>query len=846
MDEKLLLSLRSLAKAGRDLVRGAKHPPLDLVGTFEGTPKYVDDGQLASWRARVNSLIGALNLRNDTYPAAIRDALSDPKSQSVQSAADLLDALAEDIDRELCNPDSDSDVTPKPTRNRQHSLSLVIGLKTESRNRFDWPGLASTWQKRYGGQFSAPKAASSGLLLEWADVDGGIVLEAAELGHLDNDTIDVGGESVMEIVQDRECLYQHVPEVTLSERSPTEHVDSVEMRTIAGGVDVVLVTVTEIERDTVLSAMRAWPGRGKMLLGAITTTTYRFGQFGRYLAAHVESTMGDVGRDAATLTVRKAIAELKPKAVLLLGIAFGVSRKKQRLGDIIVAESVFPYDVQRVGANNTIHRGTEMQCGRNLSERFRTRRSEWFLECGARPVKVHQGQLLSGPKLIDNREFRDNLIQEFPNALGGEMEGAGAYAAAADAGVEVILVKGICDWADGHKNDHAQLFAAWAAVCLAEHVLGQKGVLDAINARDRGLPPIEKKLPQVDTQLDASSKLLAELEAVSQVRDVEKWLRIADELTELWYYSDRPSVAKLWTKQAMAFSQTLALSSPSASMGVEVVALWRLVPIAEWAGHSGSDLLERALGLGLQRAGAKDTVSRERIFTLPRLLRILLPQPLHLQAVRLKLYNAEGELYEKTIMLLGEKDPSILMYLANLVRLRQIEGEVDKVHLVMDRSLTIAEKRSKEWDVNSLALLTEVAIWLDNFPSNGHVERCIAILKRVKSSFARRKAGSEELPVVLFSLGSAYRSVKQYRLARNTLVRALELADRAEVKRNQLHVEILLELGYTLRDLDDNDGSQRMCEEARKTFHESHLGPQCDYILRKIEGQILLQKMLQR
>lgn len=95
---------------------------------------------------------------------------------------------------------------------------------------------------------------------------------------------------------------------------------------------------------------------------------------------------------------------------------------------------------------------------------------------------------LSDTPLVDNKEFRDQLLAEFPDALGGEMEGAGVYASATRRKVEVILVKAICDWADGHKNDRAQPFAAKAAVSLAHHVLSKPDVLKELGARTRRLP----------------------------------------------------------------------------------------------------------------------------------------------------------------------------------------------------------------------------------------------------------------------------------------------------------------------------------------------------------------------
>jgi nucleoside phosphorylase len=68
---------------------------------------------------------------------------------------------------------------------------------------------------------------------------------------------------------------------------------------------------------------------------------------------------------------------------------------------------------------------------------------------------------LSGEKLIDDVEYN-----QFPQAIGGEMEGYGVAAAADRAKVEWILAKAICDWGDGEKHKKHQPLAAGAAVSL--------------------------------------------------------------------------------------------------------------------------------------------------------------------------------------------------------------------------------------------------------------------------------------------------------------------------------------------------------------------------------------------
>ena len=59
--------------------------------------------------------------------------------------------------------------------------------------------------------------------------------------------------------------------------------------------------------------------------------------------------------------------------------------------------------------------------------------------------------MLSGEKLIDDKDYRDHLVALQVEAVGGEMEGAGLYVASRHK-VDWIVIKAICDWADGKKK----------------------------------------------------------------------------------------------------------------------------------------------------------------------------------------------------------------------------------------------------------------------------------------------------------------------------------------------------------------------------------------------------------
>ncbi|OJT18693.1 hypothetical protein BO221_38810 [Archangium sp. Cb G35] len=365
------------------------------------------------------------------------------------------------------------------------TASLDLWLSVPVPAAFSGELLTGPLSTRYEARASAPALQEGRFILPIQLPREKIarLLQDAESGALDSLLGQVGVKFIQEIREGSRCHFSYVPPVTFGPPPVFEAVTSRELQGLLPRVDVLLLTTTEVERNALYEVLKPFPGRRSLVEGSLRNTTYRLGQFGQYVAAHVESTMGSMGHGGSTLTMGDAIKELAPKAIVMVGIAFGIGPDKQRLGDVIVAETVFPYELQRVG-ERVVHRGQPLPCGPILSERFRTRRADWKLGRGEDTVNVFQSPLLSGEKLTDDLAFRDALLEAFPTAQGGEMEGAGAYAAAQRMNVEVILVKAICDWADGYKNDRAQPFAARAAVSLVHHVLGKRGVLESLGARD--------------------------------------------------------------------------------------------------------------------------------------------------------------------------------------------------------------------------------------------------------------------------------------------------------------------------------------------------------------------------
>jgi nucleoside phosphorylase/DNA-directed RNA polymerase specialized sigma24 family protein len=250
---------------------------------------------------------------------------------------------------------------------------------------------------------------------------------------------------------------------------------------LLANVHVLVETATKVETAAVHSAMSPLPAENALVAGSVGIATYTIGMFGRYAVAHFQSDMGNESPNAAQLATNDALVDTRPQVVILVGIAFGLQPTKQRLGDVLVAQYITSYEMVKVRPDALEERGETLRADAALVERIHAHGRTWtFPRADGSQVAFHVGQVLSGAKLVNNREFRDALVRRFPSALGGEMEGIGAYGAAFRQRVPVLLVKGICDWADGTKNDRAQPFAAAAATDLVRHILAKPDALAAL------------------------------------------------------------------------------------------------------------------------------------------------------------------------------------------------------------------------------------------------------------------------------------------------------------------------------------------------------------------------------
>lgn len=280
---------------------------------------------------------------------------------------------------------------------------------------------------------------------------------------------------------------------------------------------VLLVTVTKVEANAVLELFPIHTGQAWSRIYILGKAYYSLGRLGGVDVFMVQSEMGSLGPGSAIVTVLRAIQDLKPTAVIMVGIAFGIDPSYQTLGDILVSRYLRSYEQQKIKGRTVIPRGDRVFTSTKLLGLFRDGDLDWT---GAR---VHFGLILSGEKLVMSRSFRTRLLKIEPEAIGGEMEGAGLYTAANESKVDWILVKAICDWADETKNYDSQPLAAKNAVSFVIHVLKHGGLSSQL------LESLENSnTPELNPEGSANSEIANEFKTApndsvaSSDRDVSK------------------------------------------------------------------------------------------------------------------------------------------------------------------------------------------------------------------------------------------------------------------------------------------------------------------------------------
>ncbi|KAG2026624.1 hypothetical protein GB937_001409 [Aspergillus fischeri] len=120
---------------------------------------------------------------------------------------------------------------------------------------------------------------------------------------------------------------------------------------------------------------------------------------------------------------------------------------------------------------------------------------------------IHIGTVASADTVMKSGEHRDRLVKS-DNVIGFEMEGAGVWD-----NTSCIIIKGVCDYADSHKNTAWQTYAAATGAATAKAFL------------EYWVPTVREEASEFHIPLDLSA-----------VPAIEEFIGREDDVNRLWDY----------------------------------------------------------------------------------------------------------------------------------------------------------------------------------------------------------------------------------------------------------------------------------------------------------------------
>ena len=175
---------------------------------------------------------------------------------------------------------------------------------------------------------------------------------------------------------------------------------------------------------------------------------------GEIPVAIIQTGMGTNGAYGSWYETKKALYNLPHlKYIFAVGVCGGI-QGEVKMGDVVVSEYIWGYSKLKMAEpwwtrshyvplhdNNFFH---------------------YLKQAAHRPpgTVIKFGTIMSGPWLIKSTDIQKKLLEICPEAKAFEMEGDGIVNACQGKSVEYLIVKGVCDFGDQHKNDDWQPQAA--------------------------------------------------------------------------------------------------------------------------------------------------------------------------------------------------------------------------------------------------------------------------------------------------------------------------------------------------------------------------------------------------
>jgi len=242
--------------------------------------------------------------------------------------------------------------------------------------------------------------------------------------------------------------------------------------------DLAIITALhKVELESVLSLDATW----EQVRYEDDDTAYYQGVFVRNASSLtvVAAAASRPGMTAATALAMKIISRYRPRVLGMAGIAAGV---RAHFGDVLIADNVWDYGAGKAvpeagGKSAFLPAPDAIPLSPNLKSRFevfglerevlRNIQSAWNGPTRTyAPLQSWIGPIASGASVLADRSIVDELVLRNRKLVGVEMEAYGVFTAARDCvdpRPQTFVVKSVCDFGDGEKNDDFQAYAAYTS-----------------------------------------------------------------------------------------------------------------------------------------------------------------------------------------------------------------------------------------------------------------------------------------------------------------------------------------------------------------------------------------------
>lgn len=261
-------------------------------------------------------------------------------------------------------------------------------------------------------------------------------------------------------------------------------------------IDVIVLTALPIELCAMHAALGSSPTVGESKAPAGTkywTAEVQSRKSSRALRVCVSS-VGGAGNPDAAAAVTELATLMKPRLVMMVGIAAGL-RGNCRLGEVVLSDRVVAYEPAAAtvaeGVSTEIPRPDAYRVAHSIQQDVTSYLADAGLQerlmqhtvipavgfagidadLVAKSLTVRSATIASGEKLLRDPEKFQALRNLHGKIEVAEMEAAGVATACHRSGALFLIVRGISDFGDGLKDDRFHEIAAKGAATVAVDLL---------------------------------------------------------------------------------------------------------------------------------------------------------------------------------------------------------------------------------------------------------------------------------------------------------------------------------------------------------------------------------------